>query len=253
MSEELQNAVLVDDAGLGNGRTFTPPSAGAPFLFDESYRRAHLPLIAPDHPRVIAEDKLRGYVMGRHRMIYSAVLPVPADFLDRAPAFQALDAALRATIFAKKIDWDLLARRGDALHATVCGSLSQDILPVIADETRQRLSATGPFTVELRGIFSGDMNVGRLYLPLYPERRAGQNMVHAVQAAFGRSLTDMYLVGLYNFRDELTMEESAALRAFLMAWQGKPLLRYRCEDIWILGSRDDLVLERVIAEKISLK
>lgn len=244
---------FVADESLGYARTFTVPAPGECLTFDESYRRAHLPLIAPQHPQVIAEDAARGYRMGRHRIIYSAVLPVPSGVLEKSPAFGMFEAALRTHSFSEKIDWDLLPMRRDVLHATVCGTLSVDAPPAISDDQRRNLRAAGPFAVELRGLFSGNMNLGRLYFPLYPEQRKAQNMVQAVQAALGRPVSGMYLVGMYNFRDELTVAESAALRAFLAAWKDKPLARWVCDEIWILGARDDLVLDREIAEKISLK
>lgn len=244
---------FVTDEGLGYSRTFTLPAPGERLIFDEAYRRAHLPLIAPQHPHIIAEDAARGYRMGQHRMIYSAVLPVPADVLEKSPAFGMFEAALRRNSFSEKIDWDLLPRRRDVLHATVCGTLSVDAPPAISDDQRRSFRAAGPFAVELRGLFSGNMNVGRLYCPLYPELRKLQNMVHAVQVALGRPASDMYLVGIYNFRDELTVTENAALRALLAAWKNKPLARWVCDEIWILGARDDLVLDHEIAEKISLK
>ncbi|MGL5737117.1 MAG: hypothetical protein ACRCYS_19830, partial [Beijerinckiaceae bacterium] len=209
-------------------------------------------LIAPDHPNVIARDDARGYIMGRHGMIYSVVLPVPADALEASPEFRALDSALRAAPFAEKINRDLWLKRRDVLHATVCGTLAKDDPPIVSSDTRAALRALGPFTVEARGLFSGNVNIGRLYLPLYPEKRDGANVIHAVQAAFGRSPGNLYLVGLYNFQDELTVAETAALQAILDAWQDRPLLRYVCDEIWILGARDDLVLDREIAERIRL-
>ena len=45
---------LCDDEALGYVRSRTPLGAGQGLALDEAYRLAHLPLIAPDHPRVIA-------------------------------------------------------------------------------------------------------------------------------------------------------------------------------------------------------
>ena len=226
--------------------------AGAQLQFDDSYRRAHLPLIAPDHPRVIAEDAARGYAMGVHGMIYSAVLPVPADALEASPHFRALDTLMRRAVFAPKIAWDIVTARREKLHATVCGTLSAASPPVIPDGVRDALRAHGPFTVELRGLFSGNVNLGRLYFQLYPQARNGTNAIHGVQQALGRAPTQLYLVGMYNFSDELSVAETAALQALLVQWQDRLLLRYVCEEIWILGSRDDLVLDSHIAERIRL-
>ncbi|MGL4322737.1 MAG: hypothetical protein ACRCTD_01755 [Beijerinckiaceae bacterium] len=253
MAERDNPVEFVADAALDYHRYRTSLPAGTQLQFDDSYRRAHLPLIAPDHPQVIAEDATRGYAMGVHRMIYSAVLPVPADALETSPHFRALAAALRAAPFAAKIAWDIVTARREKLHATVCGTLSVDSPPVISDGVRDALRAHGPFTVELRGLFSGNVNLGRLYFQLYPQARNGINVIHGVQQALGRTPTHLYLVGMYNFNDELTVAETAALQALLAQWQDQPLLRYVCDEIWILGSRDDLVLDSDIAELICLR
>lgn len=246
-------AHFVDGRDLGYARALTIPADGARYLFDESYRRAHLPLVAPDHSLVIAQDQARGYRMGVHGIIYSAVLPVSADALDESPMFRRLEADLRNASFAKKIAWDIVAQRKPVLHATVCGTLSSDAPPILGSAVREQLRGTGSFSAELRGLFSGNLNIGRLYLPLYPEMRQGRNMVHAVQQALGRPPGDMYLAGIYNFTDELTVEETSVLQRLLRQWQDKPLLRFSCDEIWILGGRDDLVLDHDIYEKIALK
>ena len=252
MADINQQVDFVADAALDYHRFRTQLPAGTQLQFDDSYRRAHLPLIAPEHPAVIREDAARGYVMGVHGMIYSAVLPVPADALEQAPAYRGLDAALRAAPFAPKIAWDIVAARREKLHATLCGTLSIDSPPALSGGMRDMLRSHGPFTVELRGLFSGNVNLGRLYFQLYPQARNGSNVIHGVQQALGRAPTQLYLVGLYNFNDELTVEETASLQAILVQWQGRLLLRYVCEEIWILGSRDDLVLDSHIAERIRL-
>lgn len=128
---------------------------------DESYRLKHLPLVAPLHRRVIASRPGLAYEMGRHGRSLSLVLPVPdVDHL--------LEAELKAAPFAAKISWDIVARRRGKLHATLCGR------PII---DRAALAAIGPITVELRGLFSGNVNHGRLYLRLYPEKRGGENQL----------------------------------------------------------------------------
>ena len=87
---------------------------------------AHLPLIAPDHPDVIRSRPGATYRMGRHERIFSLVLPVPPDALEKSVAYRELELALRQSPFGSKIAWDLLARRRAKLHATICGSLSKD-------------------------------------------------------------------------------------------------------------------------------
>ena len=108
------------------GRSASAPNAlhlGERLILDEAYRLAHLPLVAPDHPSVIRTREGSSYVMGRHDRVFSLVLPISGDLLHRSPAYGALNEALRASPFSHKIAWDLLDRRKDKLHATICGSL----------------------------------------------------------------------------------------------------------------------------------
>lgn len=240
------------DDELGYVRSRTRFQDGAGLALDESYRLTHLPLIAPDHPRVIAARDGAIHKMGRHERNFSLVLPVYAAQLHQSPAFQALEAELRAAPFARKIAWDLLPRRQERLHATICNTLSFHEPPNIADDVRRALKAIGPITLELRGLFSGNVNVGRLYFPVYPERKHGANPMHAIQRAFGWKLTDLYLVGLYNFIDDLDTNEAAALKAILEKWQDRTILRYRADHLWMLGTADTLVLDGAVAEMIPL-
>jgi hypothetical protein len=220
---------------------------------DEAYRLAHLPLIAPDHPRVIGTRAGTSYRMGRHDPVTSLVLPVPAAALSRSQDYRALESELRASSFAGKIDWPLLERRQERLHATVCGSMAAGEAPPAIDEMqRRRLKELGPVRVELRGLFSGTINVGRLYLRLYPERRGGMNVLRAMQRALGRQETDLYIVGMYNFVDDLDAGEAAALDALIRRWWDRPLLQFRADRLWLLRSCDDLVLDGVVVETIAL-
>lgn len=228
------------DDDLGYRRSRTVFEAGAGLKLDESYRLAHLPLVAPGHPAVIATRAGSHYTMGRHPRVVSLVLPIPAEALERSPAYRELDAELRAAPFAAKIAWDLLPRRRARLHAMICGAPAEEIGGAV-------LAGIAPFEVELRGLFSGNVNVGRLYLKLYPE-----NVVGKLQRALGRRETDLHVVGLWNLIDDLDAREAAALSALIDKWWDRDLLRFRADTLWLLGARDDLVLESDIAEVISL-
>ena len=57
---------LCRDDELGYLRSRTRFTAGAGLALDETYRLAHLPLIAPCHPRVIRAREGTTYDMGRH-------------------------------------------------------------------------------------------------------------------------------------------------------------------------------------------
>jgi hypothetical protein len=230
-----------EDDELGYRRSLTDFTT--PLTLDESYRLAHLPLVAPEHPGIIARREGKFYEMGRHPAVYSLVLPVEDGALRASPAFLALEAELKAAPFAGKIAWDILPPRQDRLHATVCGSLSLAEPPAITTETHEALSRIEPFTVELRGLFSGNVNRGRLYLPVFPEKRAGRNTLQEVQAAFGRAPGDLWLVGLYNLTDDLDAAETAALSDIISRWWGKSLLRLSVSELQVMGASDDLVLD----------
>jgi hypothetical protein len=243
-------SLFCDDSELGYRRSLTDFSV--PLTLDDSYRLAHLPLVAPNHPRVIPRVEGKFYERGRHPPVFSLVLPVPDEALRGSAAFLALEAEIKAAPFAAKIAWDILPRRKDRLHATICGSLGTAAEPTIADETRRALCAIPPFAVELRGLFSGNVNRGRLYLAAYPEKRDGMNMLQAVQQAFGRSPGDLWLVGLYNLTDDLDAGETAALADIVMRWRDRPLLRREATAFEILGACDDLVLDSVVEEILPL-
>jgi hypothetical protein len=96
------------------------------------------------------------------------------------------------------------------------------------------------------------VNVGRLYLPVYPQKVGGGNILRRAQSAMNRPLTDMFLVGMWNFVDDLTVHESRALQDMLRAWRGSCVLRARVRQLWMLEASDDLVLDGRIDEVIEL-
>jgi hypothetical protein len=191
--------------------------------------------------------------MGRHERIFSLVLPVPPDVLDKSAPYQELECELRHSLFASKIAWDLLAKRRERLHATICGSLSKDVPYRISDDERAALRRLGPLRVELRGLFSGNINVGRLYLRVYPECRAGANSLRQVQRILGRPETDLFLVGLYNLTDHLEAIEAAALHDLIQRWWHRSILTLDVTALWLLSASDDLVLDARVEDVIALK
>jgi hypothetical protein len=244
MSETRAQVALCDDADLGYARARTVFAPGATLRLDAAYRLAHLPLVAPEHPGVIASRPGAPYVHGRRPPVVSLVLPVAPETLDASPAFAALDAAMRRAVFAPKIAWEVVERRRDRLHATVAGGWSGDgeICPALTPAERAALAAIGPFEVALRGVFSGDVNLGRIYLSLYPERRDG-DVLRRIQRALGRRESGLYLVGLWNLTDDLDATETAALAQLIAAWRDVTLARFTATRLRWLRSRDDLVLD----------
>jgi hypothetical protein len=235
---------LCTDADLGYASQRTRFSSGQALLLDQPYRLAHLPLVAPSHPKVIASKAGTPYLMGLHDTVTSLVLPVPPTLYD-APAFRELVRELKAASFAPKIAWDILEARRSRLHATLCSNLARD-------ERFTALAQLGKLRIELRGLFSGSLNHGRLYLKTYPERIGSENALVRIQRALKARVTDLYPVGLFNLLDDLTVAETADLARLIDRWWDMPILRFEVDRLWLLSARDDLVLDAEIVETIPL-
>jgi hypothetical protein len=238
-----------DELAYERSRTRFEPDQG--MRLDDAYRLAHLPLVAPHDPRVIAAKDGTSYDMGRHPTAYSVVLPISADALEASPSYQALDAELRRAPFAHKVAWHVLDQRRARLHATVCGGLGPD-MPVVEPEAFGALARLGPIRAEVRGLFSGNVNRGRLYLRVYPEQRVGMNLFHVVQRTLGRPTTDLYVLGIWNLMGDLDATEAAALAALIERWWAQVLLRIDAIELWLLGARDDLVLDSEVSARLPL-
>ncbi len=81
MARAAGDVSLCDDDELDYIAHRTKFEQGQGFLLDEAYRLAHLPLVAPDHPRVIARRAGRHYDMGRHEPVFSLSLPIADELL----------------------------------------------------------------------------------------------------------------------------------------------------------------------------
>lgn len=243
---------FVPDAELDYERFATRFEPGVALAMDEAYRRAHLPLVAPHHPKVIGADEARGYRMGRHETIWSLVVPVNGQRLAASPAFQLLSEAMLGGPLRGKIDWNSFAKRRDVLHATIVSHIARGIAPQITDDWRMALQQTPPFEMALRGFFSGNINLGRLYLKLYPEIRGGRNAIRGLQAQLGAKETALYVVGLYNLNDDLDASETAWLADALARFRNTEWLRMTVDRLHLLGARDDLALDSEVAEVLRL-
>ena len=165
-----------------------------------------------------------------------------------------LNAELRAAPFAAKIAWDALERRQAKLHATVCGSLAigDEPPPVLDEDCRRYLALLGPVQIELRGLFSGNINVGRLYLRRLPGAPRGRERLAQIQRTLGRRETDLYVVGVWSLTDDLDAAEADALSRIIEWWWDRPILRFQSDHVWLLCAMDDLVLDSMIIEVIPL-
>jgi hypothetical protein len=241
------------DEELGYGRSRFLFAAGTGFRLDEAYRLAHLPLVAPAHPDVIGARAGTSYRMGRRERVVSLVVPVPGGVLRRSQAYREMDERLRAQSFAGKMAWSVLDERWDKLHVTVCGSLRTGDEPlVIHPDQVEALRTIGPISVELRGLFLGNVNRGRIYLRAYPEKRDGRNLFHRVQEILGCRRTNLYVVGLHNLQDHLDPAETRDLAGFVEQWWDRTILRFTADRLWLLASTDDLVLDSRVEQIITL-
>ena len=227
----------------------TPLPPGAALRLDASYRLRHLPLVAPRHPDVTARAAGEDYEMGRHGEVISLVAPLDMDAIEASPAWRTMERELRDGPLAAKIAWDIALRRRGRMHATICGALDPSALP---EGWRRRLAAIGPIEARIGGPFSGNVNVGRLYLKLYPQMMGGMNAFHAVQAALGRQPGRLFVAGVHNLTDHLDLAETAWLADWLERRGGATIATLTLDRLWLLGSRDDLVLDGRVVEEIVL-
>ncbi|MFH6782930.1 MULTISPECIES: hypothetical protein [Methylobacterium] len=114
---------------------------------------------------------------------------------------------------------------------------------VITREQQAALAALGPFTFELRGLFSGTVNVGRPYLRVYPECRDGVDVLAEIQGIMVRPETRLYLVGLRNLTDDLDSAETATLAALIERRWDRPVLRLPLDALRLLWATDDRMLD----------
>lgn len=224
--------------------------AGEKLQFDVAYRRAHLPLVNPVHSQVIAADG--DYRLGRYATRrYSLVVPISANALDGSEQFQIMDAHIRHSNFADCIAWPVMAQRRAMLHATLCGGFTESQLPALITTLQQWTHNRIKPEFLVGGLFNGNLNTGRLYLTIYPEMRGEENTFQAIQQAAGKTASAMWLTGFYNFRQELSADQTQALAATLVQFGGQTMLQQTCSELWLLATNDDLALSAEIIERFS--
>jgi hypothetical protein len=232
-----------DDAMLNYAslrRVFRP---GDTLDFDPAYRLAHLPLVAPHHPASIRAVPGQDYRDGTYvKPRYSLVAPVRSRDLIASPAFQALEAELRAASFAPKIAWDLGERRAAKLHATVVNGLPEANAEACAAAVTRALARLGPLSFRLGGPFVGNRNLGRIYFPVYPQAIDGDDSFGLIQDAAGSARTRFYVVGYYNLIDELGPAETADLAQILERWGPATILATELSSLVVHATNDDLAL-----------
>lgn len=206
--------------------------------FDDRYRYAQLPLVAPGHPAIISQDAQGKYNLGKRNAALSYVVPISyRDLMASAVTLTVLDELKQAS-FGRKLNWDMLERRSELLHATL-GTVNE--MPEIGVNQLEQLGVDG-FQFRLKGLFRGSFNTGRLYIQLYPEIRDGKPITDEIGASLGLMPTRTLLCGFLNFTEELNFDELAQLDMVLERSQDATLSEQFCDGVNLMKSFDDLVL-----------
>lgn len=213
---------------------------GEGFTLSEDYRLAHLPLIDPAHPKIIpavpGKDYDRGYyATPRHAL----AVHVATEILEASAVFRELDADLRTRAVAKKIAWATQAKRRDVLHATIAGPVDAPAADAYLRVGKAWLARSGNAAIRLGGPFVGNRNHGRIYLPVYPEKRDGADMYADLQRAIGARASGFYAIGLWHLADDLDAAEAASLAAWLDRWGGETVAILDDPRLGVLTTRDD--------------
>lgn len=214
----------------------------APFELGPDYRLAHLPLVAPGHPRAIASVPGKDYRNGRYAKARDALaVHIPAAVLEASPVVKAVEAELKASAAGAAIAWDVGCRRRDVLHATIAGPFD----PIAGDACARAAEAwlgNGPSAIRLGGPFVGDRNHGRIYLRVYPEVRAGSDAYADLQRAVAARISGFYAVGLWHLARDLDASEAAALGAWLERHWSAEIAILPQPRLGMLRTTDDLAL-----------
>lgn len=225
------------------------PDPGEALVFDEQYRLAQLPLVAPGHPRVLERMGGRDYHLGRYeRARESLVADLGAPFLEHKVCRLLLER-LAASPFADKIAFDLITRRAPNLHCTIAG----DVKPTIEQREAASRILRGSTALEplAHGPFIGHFNRGRIYIPVEFVRPHDRAVVDAVSALFNRHPPSFTAIGLVNLKDELAPAEARDLAA-LIGDMAEETATLRIETMSWTATNDDLTLGMRRLETIRL-
>ena len=223
--------------------TETQGMLDARLTLDDAYRLAHLPLVNPAHPDVIERKDGTDYDMGTYdRVRISLVAPVPYRHLDSSATFNRALAELRSSPLGGKIAWDVYERRKDLLHLTICGRLEAKLSAPEIDAVIPAIARHPAFRFRLGGPWIGSMNTGRIYLPVYPERKGPEDSLQLIQRSLNWPETRLYVVGLWNLTDHLDPVETSALKDFLTRYRDTIFSEILVEELWLSTTHDDMAL-----------
>src|SRR5262245_57326797 len=201
---------------------------------DAVYRTRQLPLVNPMHPDVISPDG--EYVMGRYaggRM--SLVGFVGLDRFLESPVYRELTRELRQSRVGAKLAWSLLERRHDRLHFTVQPSLHERVGVEPVERLVEPARSLAPFRVRITGPWlSQSLNVGRLYLTVYPELDRGVDRLRQAQRSLGGRETGFYGVGFHNKTDHLDACEAAELGVIIRTYREAALVECLISELHVI-------------------
>ncbi|MBB6467724.1 hypothetical protein HNQ96_003605 [Aminobacter lissarensis] len=222
---------------------------GEALTFDDAYRLAHLPLVASGHAEIISTKDGTDYRDGRYETPrHSLVVPVDASQLASSEAFRQFEAELRSFSVSDKIAWHIGNERAGKLHATVVGGLSEPDIARCAEAAAAALASLGDVSMRIGGPFLGRINAGRVYLPVYPCCRDGEDVFALVQTACGARLSRFYVIGYYHLAAPLTIAETADLAGLAERWRRRVLAELPVTSLVVMATNDDLALSgRVVA------
>lgn len=233
-----------DELSLAYAGSRWRPEPGAGLSFDESYRVAHLPLVAPEHPRALAAVPHLDYERGRYAAArHSLIVPVDAGALGSSAVFQTLERELRHSSCGAKVAWSMLERRASKLHVTLAGGLQKEDVLERARAVARLLDSMAPVRYRVGGPFCGTKNRGRIYFAIYPELVDGEDSFARLQDAAGVARTYRYLLGYYNLAAELEPSEAAELGAWLDRHRGITCAELAIERLSFISTHDDLALD----------
>ncbi len=216
---------------------------GEGFALGEDYRLAHLPLVDPAHPKIIASVSGKDYDRGYYATPRHALaVHVATETLLASAIYRELDADLRGRAVAKKIAWTTQDKRRDVLHATIAGPVDGQGADGYLRAGNAWRARTGNAAIRLGGPFVGNRNHGRIYLPVYPEKRDGADMYADLQRAIGARASGFYAIGLWHLAGDLDAAEAASLAAWLDRWGGETVAILDDPRIGILTTCDDQAL-----------
>lgn len=217
---------------------------------DRSYRLMHLPLVNPGHAEVIRTSDDGEVEEGRFKVARKSLVAfIDWSVFQQVPAVNSMIKAVEEASFGSKVDFQSFERRKDRLHFTI--SPLQDSVEI--DALAQAVAGFHPFCVRIASLWAGaSVNTGRLYLPVYPERVAGETVINTLQTRAGMRRSDFFGLGLFNLMDHLSDTESADLRQFIAGKVAVPLFDSIVEELAVIETFDSLLFDYRVLRRVKL-